>query len=309
MKDTSDQTKGAALLLALGFAWGSFWPLMKLVLLEMPLLTYRGLCAVAGGLLVMALALIVRQGLRVAREEWGPLVLLSLFMTTGWLYFTGLGVSLIGPGRAVLVAYTMPLWSYILGVVFLGERPSLRRWIGLAIALSGIGLMLSQDYERLVAAPAGVLAMLGAAVSWALGSVVLKKRVWSTPNFTLIGWQTLLGGLPICLAIPFFETEELRPLTPLGWFSFVYTIAASTVFGVWAWFRCVQLLSVSVASLGVLLVPVIGLSLSALIVDEPLGWPEWTALALIVAGLAAVMPLPRLSLQALRRSRRSGERA
>jgi hypothetical protein len=59
----------------------------------------------------------------------------------------------------------------------------------------------------------------------------------------------------------------------------------------------------------VLLVPVIGLSLSALIVNEPLGWPEWTALALIVAGLAAVMPLPRLSLQALRRSRRNGERA
>jgi len=278
---------------------------MKLVLIEMPLLTYRGICAEAGGLLVLGLALLARQNLSVSRAEWPSLVLLALFMTTGWLYFTALGVSLIGPGRAVLVAYTMPLWSFLLGGLFLDERPSLRRWLGLAVGLAGIGLMLSQDVERLVAAPLGVLAMLGAALSWSIGSLVLKRRVWSTPNLTLIGWQTLIGGVPICLAIPFFEAGELRPLSPLGWFAFAYTILASTVFGVWAWFRCVQLLSISVASLGVLLVPVIGLSLSALILNEPLGWPEWSALVLIVGGLAAVMPLPRFSLRGLG-SRRDG---
>lgn len=299
-RDPSAAGKGAALLLALGFAWGSFWPLMKLVLVEMPILTYRGICAEAGGALVLGLALLARQQLRVPRAEWMPLVWLSLFTTTGWLYFTALGVSLIGPGRAVLVAYTMPLWSYILGVLFLDERPTPRRWLGLAVGLSGIGLMLSQDVERLVAAPLGVLAMLAAALCWALGSLVLKKQVWTTPNLTLVGWQSLLGGLPICLAIPVFEAGELRPLSATGWFAFAYTILASTVFGVWAWFRCVQLLSISVASLGVLLVPVIGLALSALLLDEPLGWPEWSALVLIVCGLAAVMPLPRVTLAALR---------
>ncbi len=295
--------QGALLLLALGFAWGCIWPLMKLALAELPIFTFRALCAEAGGVLVLALAVAARQRLAVPREEWVPLLWLSLFTTTGWLYFTALGVTKIGSGRAVLIAYTMPLWSFLLGVALLNDRPTLRRWLGLVAALSGVAVMLSQDAERLLGAPLGVLAMLAAALSWAGGSVVLKKRAWRTPSLTLVGWQSVVGGVPICLAAALLDAGELRPLSPTGWFALGYTIAVGTAFGVWAWFRCVQLLSISVASLGVLLVPVIGLSSSALLLDEPLGWPEWTALALIVCGLAAVMPLPRLGFAGLRSRR------
>jgi drug/metabolite transporter (DMT)-like permease len=291
--------RGAALLLALGFAWGSFWPLMKLALNELPIFTFRALCAEAGGVLVLGLALLAGQSLRVPRGEWAALVWLSLFTTTGWLYFTAVGVSLIGSGRAVLIAYTMPLWSFVLGMAFLGERPSPRRWLGLALGLSGVGLMLSQDAARLVAAPAGVLAMLAAALSWALGSLVLKRRAWATPNLALVGWQSVVGGVPLAVAVPLFDAGAPGPLSPTGWFALAYTILVGTVFGVWAWFRCVQLLSISVASLGVLLVPVVGLGSSALLLDEALGWPEWTALGLILCGLAAVTPLPRAPLAAL----------
>lgn len=292
--------QGALLLLALGFAWGSFWPLMKLALDELPILTFRALCAEAGGVLVLALAVLARQRLAVPREEWVPLLWLSLFTTTGWLCFTALGVTEIGSGRAVLLAYTMPLWSFLLGVLMLNERPAPRRWAGLLVALSGVAVMLSQDAARLLGAPLGVLAMLGAALSWAGGSVALKRRTWRTPSLTLVGWQSVVGGVPICLAAAFVDAGELKPLSPTGWFALAYTIVVGTVFGVWAWFRCVQLLSISVASLGVLLVPVIGLTSSALLLDEALGWPEWTALALIVCGLAAVLPLPRLALAGLR---------
>lgn len=295
--------QGALLLLALGFAWGSFWPLMKLALNEMPILTFRALCAEAGGALVLGLALLARQRLAVPRAEWVPLFWLSLFTTTGWLYFTAMGVTLIGSGRAVLLAYTMPLWSFLLGLALLGERPTAQRWAGLAIALSGVGVMLSQDAERLLGAPTGVLAMLAAALSWALGSVALKRRTWSTASLALVGWQSVLGGVPLVAAAAFVDMGELAPLSGQGWFALLYTIVVGNVFGVWAWFRCVRTLGVSAASLGVLLVPVIGLSASALILDEALGWPEWTALALIVCGLAALLPLPRLALPALRSRR------
>ena len=291
--------QGALLLLALGFAWGSFWPLMKLALNELPILTFRALCAELGGALVLGLALAARQRLAVPREEWGALFWLSLFTTTGWLYFTAVGVTEIGSGRAVLLAYTMPLWSFLLGIVFLDDRPTPRRWFGLALALSGVAVMLSQDAARLLGAPLGVLAMLAAALSWAGGSVVLKRRSWRTPSLALVGWQSVLGGLPLCLAAALVDWGTLEPVSPTGLFALAYTILAGSVFGVWAWFRCIHLLSVSVASLGVLLVPVIGLSSSALLLDERLGWPEWTALALIVSGLAAVMPLPRLALARL----------
>lgn len=298
MPATSRQ--GALLLLALGFAWGSFWPLMKLVLNEMPILTFRAICAEAGGVMVLGLALLARQRLTAPRAEWIPLIWLSLFTTTGWLYFTAVGVTLIGSGRAVLIAYTMPLWSFLLGVAFLDERPTARRWAGLVIALAGVGVMLSQDASRLLEAPTGVLAMLAAALCWALGSVVLKRRSWRTANLTLVGWQAVIGGAPLVVAAALVDAGELSPLSATGWFSLAYTIVVGNVFGVWAWFCCVNLLGVSVASLGVLLVPVIGLTSSALLLDEALGWPEWTALALIVAGLAALLPLPRVALPGLR---------
>ena len=297
-------TRALVLLALLAIAWGTFWPASKFVLGEIPLLTFRALCGEIGGASLLVIALLNGHRLTVPRRDLPQLLLVALFNTSGWLYFSGMAVMTMGAGRAALIAYTMPFWAFLLGIWLLGERPTARRWLGLAIGLAGIVVLVTEDVERILAHPAGAAASIVGAMSWATGSVLFKRRTWAMSELPLVGWQQFLGGLPLALAAVLTESD--RWIVPSGPVSamLVYNIAAGTVFGVWAWFRIVRLLPIALATLGVLAVPVVGLVSSALFLGEPVTLHVVAAMALILAGLTTVLPLPRIP--SARRWRRPG---
>ncbi len=111
--------KGALLLILLAFAWGSFWPVMKIALEEFPIVSFRGISGELGGILILSVALFTGRSLRVPRSEILPLILVSFVTTTCWFLLSAIGVTTIGSGRSALIAYTMPLWAFLLGMVFL----------------------------------------------------------------------------------------------------------------------------------------------------------------------------------------------
>jgi len=283
--------RAVVLLLATSVAWGLFWPPTKFIFSEVPIFSFRALCGVAGGAGMLAIGWAAGQSLRVGRGEWLPVALLGLLNTAGWLYFSALAIVALGSGRAVLIAYTMPLWTFLLSLAFLGERPSGRRWLGLVLGLAGVLVLVAEDTQRLLANPLGAAASLLAAWSWAAGAVWLKARRWQAAEMALVGWQQLLGGLPLAAIALASELPLLRATSFAVGAAILFNLAAGVVFGSWAWFRVVRMLPVTVASLGVLLVPVIGLLSSAVIVAEPLGPYALSALALIVLGVGAVLPL------------------
>jgi len=66
------------------------------------------------------------------------------------------------------------------------------------------------------------------------------------------------------------------------------------VFCQWAWFKVVRLFPASIAAVGTLAIPVIGVFSSGLLLDEPIGGREFAALGLVCAALAAVLLVPAL---------------
>jgi len=284
------------LLAMLAIAWGTFWPLSKFVLAEMPLFTFRGLCGGLAGVFLLGLAAFSGRSLRVSREELPHLLLMALFSTTGWLYFSAVAVLTMGAGRAALIAYTMPLWAFLLGIWILGDKPTARRWLGLAIGLSGIAVLVSEDVGRILGNPLGAAASLLGAMSWGMGSVLMKRRRWSTPDLALVGWQQLLGGAPLLVLAVLTEHDRWGPMSPLAWGGFAWNVLLGTVFGTWAWFKIVKMLPIGLATLGTLMVPVVGLLASAVLVAEPITGHSLVALMLILGGLTTVLPLPRIPL-------------
>jgi drug/metabolite transporter (DMT)-like permease len=279
---------------AMTLGWGLFWPFMQIALAEIPILTFRAICAELGGLILLLIGLATGASLRVPRGEWTGLLWLSAINSTAWLFLTALGVSLLGSGRAVLLAYTMPLWAFVFAVVFLGETPRRRHILGLGLGLAGVATLIAPALfgEAVLSLP-GVLAMLAAAFAWAGGGTLMKARHWTMPMPVLIGWHLIIGGLPLCLAAVVIEPYTLRPLSWQASLALAYNVIVGVSFGVYIWFRLVQSLPMSVASMAVLLVPVIGLTSSAWLVDAPLGVPEIGALLLIVLGVSTVVPLPK----------------
>ena len=283
-----------AMLCVLSLAWGSFWPVMKLAVSAVPVFSFRALTGLVGGAILLSIAVALRRPLRVPRGDWGKLLVFSIFGTSGWMLCSAFGVLLIGSGRAVLLAYTMPLFAFLFGIWLLKEKPTAARWAGLAVGLAGIGVMVGQDLHGLREQPWGFLVMLLGALSWAFGGTIYKYFHWRTDQYALVGWQMLLGTLPIVVLALLIDPLDPSAFNGSALFATLYTAIVGNALGVFLWFRLLRSLPVAVASLGVLMVPVVGLTGSALIVHEAIGWAEVTALCLLVLGLTAVLPLPRL---------------
>ena len=117
--------------------WGFNWPVTKYLLSELPPLTLRGSTGVIGAALLAVLALVRGQSLKVERHLWPRLALLALLNVTGWMVLMGLALLWLPASEAALIAYTMPVWASLLAWPVLGERPTLLRTVGLAMAFAG----------------------------------------------------------------------------------------------------------------------------------------------------------------------------
>jgi drug/metabolite transporter (DMT)-like permease len=284
-------TQSALLLLAsITVVWGLNWPVIKVALNAIPVLPFRALCLAISGPTLLAIAAARGSSIAVPRRQILPLLLAALFNITLWHLFTGYGVLEMPAGRASIIAYTMPAWATLLGARFLGERLSAPRLAGLALGMAGIAALVLPDFARIRAAPLGTASMVLAALSWAAGSVLMKRWRWDVSTAALTGWQNCLGGLPILIAamvigpFPGLEHADGKAIAAL-----VYVVVLGVLFGQWAWFVVLGRLPVAVASIGTLAIPVVGVLSSALLLGEALGPTEVSALALVVAALVLVL--------------------
>jgi drug/metabolite transporter (DMT)-like permease len=142
------------------------------------------------------------------RAEGGRLI--SAFQPDRWNILAIYGVSMMDSGRASILGYTMPMWSVLLAVWFLGERFTGRRAAGVALGMAGMALLLSGEIRALQRAPLGALLMIGAAISWAIGLVMIRKWAAGRPATSYSAWQMLIGVVPILALALFVRTASTR---------------------------------------------------------------------------------------------------
>jgi drug/metabolite transporter (DMT)-like permease len=280
----------------LALVWGCNWPVLKMGVSELAPLTFRALTLPFAALGLLAVARISGDAIRIPREHWGKVAALALFNIAGWNGLVLFGVQLLPAGRSAIIAYTMPLWATIIAAFVLSEPLSKRKALGLGLGMLGMALLLGEEVRSIERAPFGALMILGAAVVWACGTVLLRKWKPPIPQNTLSGWMMLLGWLPIALTAPFLDpaplTATLATISPRAWFAIVYNIVLAGTLAHWAWFTLARTLPVAVSSMASLPVPVVGVFAGMLVLGERPGPNEWLALGFVVAGLVAVLRTP-----------------
>ncbi|MBF0277877.1 MAG: DMT family transporter [SAR324 cluster bacterium] len=280
------------LLSALIFVWGCSFPILKIGLREIPPLTFRASVVPFGILVLSVLALISRHSSILPRGQWRTLMLTSVFNVTGWFVLSAYGLSLLGSGHAIIIAYTMPLWASLFSMIFIGEEATVRRIAGLCFGLAGMAVLLSGKFGMINFSPMGLVCMFGAAISWGIGTVLQKRTTWNIHSLLVAQWQFVIGGLPIAVAALLFEVPDLQPVSWKAIAVVVYTLLFPLLFCWFAWFKIVSILPVTVASVSTMIIPVIGVITSNLILGEAIGKYEIGALCLVCTGLAFVLIPP-----------------
>jgi len=253
---------------------------MKAALAYMGALQFAAVRLWLASLVLFGCIFALKRPLRVARP-WAVAVtgLFQVAITTAltlWALAAG------SAGKNSVLCYMMPFWVVLIAWPLLGERPSRRQQVALALAGAGLLLLVAGGVSGTLADLAATLA----GVSWALG-VVLTKRLQvaqATDPLAFSAWQSLVGAVVVGLL------ALASPAGPAQWSgTLVFALAynALLVYGltwVW-WFWILQRLDAGIASLGTLAVPVVGVLAGVAILGERPTPAEWAGMALVVAAL------------------------
>ena len=286
MNQSTSRRSGVIFLVVLWFCWGFSYPATKIILEEIDVWTSRTLIMGSAGFLLLILAYISKQNLKVKKEYWRDLIIAAILNMTIFQVCMTLGVHYFSAGRTVVIVYTMPLWAMLFAWPLLNETPQPTKLLALFLGLIGLVILLSQDFTHLQNANLGVVCTLIGAISFGLGTVWMKRRVWANDPTVIAGWQLIIGTIPV---IPFWlllgvETNWFN-IELTTWGNFIFLILVANVLAYFSWFRVLRAFPASVSGLGTLAVPIVGVVASAIVLDEIIGIRELLALGLIVSAL------------------------
>jgi drug/metabolite transporter (DMT)-like permease len=265
--------------------WGLNWPGVKILLREWPPLFSRGLAGVAAALILAAVAAGRGEQLKVPREAIPRLLFAAFTNVFAWMGFTNMAMKWISVSEGALLVYTMPIWATLFAWPLLGTRPTLRDVAALVLGLTGLAILfggqgLSLGHDKLL----GVLLALSSAILFALGNILNRKPI-PVPPIALVAWQVGLGCLAMVVLGVAFEKPDYGALSGIGWAVMAYMTIIPMGICYMTWFETLRRLPPATASIGMLIVPPIGVVSAALILGEPLGLREVLAMAITLGGV------------------------
>jgi drug/metabolite transporter (DMT)-like permease len=282
----SNILKGIPLLLITTFGWGANWPIMKIVLLYLPPLSFRGVCVLCGGLGILAVARIRGIGVSLPRDRVSQIIWLSIFNVVAWQVLSIYGLSYLPAGRASLLNSTMPLWCLPLSAIFLGEKITGRRIAALALGLGGVGLLMGDSFKEMSSAPLGIALMLLGAWSWALGIVLIRRWQVPIPTSVLTGWMLVIGGPPLLFAASLIDRPSDHWTNLSVMLGVLYNIIIVFMLCQWAWSRLVLITPIGFSSLSSLITPIVSIAVGSVAFHQAPTRSELVAMLLILGSLA-----------------------
>lgn len=288
----SGQLSSIALIVTIGLFWGGNWPAVRFILADVPPFTLRAIGFTTGAVLLLSWACWRRLPLKVSRQELPWLAVTGFFTILGFNLATAFGQLHMPTSQAAIIAFSMPCWALLLGWLLLGQRITKRQWLGLACGQAGLLVLLGPSAlqggsQGLI----GPVIMLGAALSWALGTVLIKRRGgWESHAVVVTGWQFVLCAIPMIIMMIALEPIP-QPATwqTSTWLALGYHLLFSITLAQMLWFMNVNRLSIAQATISTLIIPTVGVSSAILLLGEPLSPRVFIALILTLTAVAIVM--------------------
>ncbi len=286
MSSSSSSPRAAVLaLLATIALWAYSWIVMKQVLAHAGPFDFAALRYLLGAAILFAALLISRQSLR--PPPLRPTILIGLCQTAAFQGLEQWALLGGGAGHVALLAYTMPFWAVLLAWLLLGDRPTPRHWLGLALAAIGL-ICIIEPWHAIGSLPSTLLA-IGGGLAWAAGTVLSKRmfRRHAPSVLNLTAWQMLAGGVAlgiVALTVPQRSIQWDWPFIA----ALAYSAVLASSLAWWLWSLVLQRLSTTVASVSSLGVPVVSVILAWLILHEQPSVLEAIGIVFVLLGLLAV---------------------
>jgi len=224
------------------------------------------------------------------RPLWLPLFLLGLTGVFAYNVFFFNGLQYISAGRASLIVAGTPLAITLFAALFLGERLTALKGVGVLLSLTGAVIVISNGEPATLFTGGfgrGEQALLGCVLSWSAYSLIGRRVLQTLPPLTAVCYSALIGTL--LLSIPAAGTGiflRLDTISPLCWLSLVYLGLGGTALAFSLYYMAIKRIGAARAGIFINLVPVFSLLLAWLLLGETIKPAVLAGGVLVLAGVS-----------------------
>jgi O-acetylserine/cysteine efflux transporter len=199
------------------------------------------------------------------------------------------GLRGVDASTAVLVLQLEVPFLVLLGALLLKEKPGLRKWLGIAVAFLGVGVIAGEP--RLGGAWGSLALVVSGAFVWAVGQIMVRRLV-SLDGVTLIAWVAVFATPQLFLFSYVIEGAPLPYIATADWIvwgTVVYLGLIMTALGYGLWYGLIRRHPVGQVAPFLLLLPVFSVIGGIVLLGERLTLHVALGGAVVIAGLAFIL--------------------
>ncbi len=274
--------------LAFCLLWASAFSVAKLAIADCPPLILLAVRFLLAGMIMLGAAALSGVRLRLGRRDLLLFAVLGIANQAAYLGIGYLGLRSISSGLSALIISANPVLTAVLAALFLGERMTWRKALGLLLGIGGVAFVVESRLAGGVEHLAGIGFTLVALLSLVAGTILFKRFAPSGGLWIGNGVQSLSAGLAL---VPFaFSFESVGNIVP-SWrllAALAYLVLLVSVFAYLLWFQMLTVSGATAASSYHFLMPPLGMLFGWLLLGEEVAASDLIGIVPVALGIYLV---------------------
>ncbi|MEQ9036868.1 MAG: DMT family transporter [Silicimonas sp.] len=272
--------------LAFAFMWSSAFTSARILVTNAPPLTVSAIRFLIAGTIVLLLARMTGQSLRLTRSQWRLTVVFGICQNALYLGLNFVAMQWVEASLAAIIAASLPLWVGLSGWLIWGEKVPPLGVIGLFAGIAGVALIMGTRLNAGVD-PLGVLLCVLGALALTFATLSVRGASSGGNILTVIGFQMLVGSAVLWIPALALETWHVSWSVQVA-AAFLYTIFVPGILATILWFWLVRRIGATRAATFHFLNPFLGVAIAAVLLGEALGPLDIVGVTVITVGILAV---------------------
>ncbi len=276
------------LLLLLMMIWGFNVIAIKLVVNYFEPVTITAFRILTAGIVVLIVLAAKKEFRKMTRQQLVYVTIGSLTGITGHHYFLSMGLTMTTASNTGLIIALVPLMTSLLAIVFLGDRLTLLRFIGIFLGLIGVSFIVLNGSGELSSISRGDFYIFLCVLAQAVSFIYIKKATETMDARLITFWMQIIGAVFLFLISLKMEPQGLESLTtgkPWIWAVFASSAILATGIGHMFYNRAIHQLGAGETAIFINLTPFFSLTGSYLFLDETIAAAQLFGFIFIVSGV------------------------
>jgi len=294
------------------FFWGTAMVAMKGVIPHTTPLFVAGVRLLPAGILILLTAMFLGRSQPRGWLAWSWIGFFALVDGIMFQGFLAEGLLRTDAGLGSAIIDSQPLAVAILSSWLFAETIGLWGWLGLSVGMVGLSLISLPDEwlldlfkEGIFTTPnswqhlfnSGELLMLLAALSMAVGTIIIRYVCRYVDPIVATGWHMIIAGFFLFLASGMVESQQWQDISLNGWLELGYTTVFGGAIAYGIFFYLASSGSLTSLSSLTFLTPVFALTFGSIFLSEFLSVIQWVGVSLTIVSIYLINQRDRIDAQ------------